>query len=74
MNKILTILFLIIALAGCAKEPPFDPVKAFQDAEDDMRKENFEKARKNYQAIEEKYPDNVHASNPSHEAVEFPHL
>ncbi len=45
-------------LAACAaKEPPFDPVKAFQDAEEDMRKEAFEKARKNYQAIQEKSPD-----------------
>ncbi len=57
MNKIPSILFLIMVLAGCAKEPPFDPAKAFQAAEEDMRKENFEKARKNYQAIEEKSPD-----------------
>ncbi len=57
MNKILSILFLIV-LAGCAaKEPPFDPATAFRDAEEDMRKQNFEKARKNYQAIEEKSPD-----------------
>ncbi len=57
MKKIFSILFLVV-LAGCAgKEPPFDPVKAFRDAEEDMRKENFEKARKNYQAIEEKSPD-----------------
>ncbi len=57
MKKILSILFLIV-LAGCAaKEPPFDPAKAFQDAEEDMRQASDEKARKNYQAIEEKSPD-----------------
>lgn len=57
MKKILSILFLVV-LAGCAaKEPPLDPVTAFRDAEEDMRKQNYEKARKNYQAIEEKSPD-----------------
>ncbi len=57
MKKILSILFLVILAACAAKEPPFDPVKAFHDAEEDMRKEAFEKARKNYQAIQEKSPD-----------------
>lgn len=57
MKKILAIAFLVF-LAGCAaKEPPFDPVTAFREAEEDMRKEDFEKARKNYQAIQEKSPD-----------------
>ncbi len=57
MKKLLSILFLFVLAACAAKEPPFDPVKAFRDAEEDMRKEAFEKARKNYQAIQEKSPD-----------------
>ncbi len=57
MKKIFAILFLAV-IAGCAaKEPPFDPVTAFREAEEDMHKEAFEKARKNYQAIQEKSPD-----------------
>ena len=57
MKKILIISMLIL-LAGCAsKEPPFDPVTAFQDAEKNMLKENFEKARKEYQEIQKKSPD-----------------
>ncbi|MGE5173118.1 MAG: outer membrane protein assembly factor BamD [Betaproteobacteria bacterium] len=57
MKKILIILFLA-AIAGCAaKEPPFDPATAFREAEGYMHKESFEKARKNYQAIQEKSPD-----------------
>lgn len=56
MKKLLIILLLIL-LAGCAKEPPFDPVVWAKDAEESMRKEDFEKARKKYQEIEEKYPD-----------------
>ncbi len=57
MRKILLILFLI-SLAGCATvEPPFDPVAVFKQAEENMRKSAFEKARKNYQEIQEKSPD-----------------
>jgi outer membrane protein assembly factor BamD len=57
MKKILVISMLIF-IAGCAaKEGPFDPATAFHDAEVNMRKENFEKARKEYQEIQEKSPD-----------------
>ena len=57
MNKIFSMLVLL-ALAGCAaKEPPFDPVTSFKDAEAAMRGGDYEKARKNYQKIEEKSPD-----------------
>ena len=57
MKKIISIVVLAL-LAGCAaKEPPFDPVAAFKNAEESMRKENFEKARKGYQEIQEKSPD-----------------
>jgi outer membrane protein assembly factor BamD len=57
MKKILTI-FLLMLLAGCAaKDPPFDPVVAFKAAEESMRKESFEKARKGYQELQEKSPD-----------------
>ncbi len=57
MKKLHSILFLVVLAACAAKEPPFDPVKAFRDAETDMQSGNYEKARKNYQAIEEKSPD-----------------
>lgn len=56
MKKILLIA-LIAALASCAKEPPFDPVAVFKDAEEKMRKERYEDARKGYQEIQEKAPD-----------------
>jgi outer membrane protein assembly factor BamD len=56
MKKILAIL-LLMTFIGCAKEPPFDPVVWFKDAEESMRKEDFEKARKKYQEIQEKSPD-----------------
>ena len=56
MKKILTILLLVL-FAGCAKAPPFDPIVAFKSAEESMRKEDFEKARKLYQEIQEKSPD-----------------
>ncbi len=51
------ILFLSLLAACAAKEPPFDPLVAFKDAEESMRKKDFEKARKNYQEIQEKSPD-----------------
>ncbi len=59
MKKILLILPLIFfILAGCAeKQEPFDPVAVFKEAETNMRKESFEKARKGYQEIQEKSPD-----------------
>ncbi len=60
MKKIPLILFTILFLffTGCAeKQAAFDPLAAFKDAEDNMRRENFEKARKGYQEIQEKSPD-----------------
>ena len=57
MKKTLTI-FLLMLLAGCAaKEPPFDAAVVFKEAEESMRKEAFDKARKGYQDIQEKSPD-----------------
>jgi outer membrane protein assembly factor BamD len=56
MKKIVTI-FLLVLLAACAKEPPFDPVTKFKDAEEKMQKFKFEEARKAYQEIQEKAPD-----------------
>jgi outer membrane protein assembly factor BamD len=60
MKTLLTILLLIsstMSFVGCAKEPPFDPVVWFKDAEEKMRKDDFEAARKKYQEIQEKSPD-----------------
>lgn len=58
MKKIPLILVLLAAIAGCAsKEPPFDSVAVFKEAEESMRGESFEKARKGYQEIQEKSPD-----------------
>ncbi len=52
------IIVLLVLVAGCAeKKLPFDPVRVFNDAEQNMRDENFEKARKDYQEIQEKSPD-----------------
>jgi outer membrane protein assembly factor BamD len=57
MKKILA-LFLLMLLAGCTpKEPPFDAAVVFKEAEESMRTEAFEKARKGYQQIQEKSPD-----------------
>lgn len=56
MKKFITILFLAV-LAGCAKEPAFDPVAKFKDAEDKMQRFKYEDARKAYQEIQEKAPD-----------------
>ncbi len=57
MKKTFIILFLFL-LTGCAgKEPPFDAVATFREAEESMRKEAFEDARKKYQEIQEKSPD-----------------
>jgi outer membrane protein assembly factor BamD len=57
MKKILIIVLLAV-LAGCAaKEPPFDAVSVFRTAEENMRAKEFEKARKEYQQIQERSPD-----------------
>ncbi len=49
---------MLILVAGCgAKQVPFDPVARFNEAEELMRKESFEKARTAYQEIQEKAPD-----------------
>ncbi len=57
MKKIIFI-FLLVLFAGCAsKDAPFDAVTVFKEAEESMRKEDFEKARKRYQEIQEKSPD-----------------
>jgi len=57
MKKIITICLLTL-LAGCAaKTPPFDAAVSFKNAEESMRQESFEKARKGYQEIQEKSPD-----------------
>jgi outer membrane protein assembly factor BamD len=56
MKKFIFILLLAL-FAGCGKEPPFDPVEKFKDAEKDMQKLKFEEARKAYQEIQEKAPD-----------------
>ncbi len=57
MKRLFPILLLVV-LAGCATtEPPFNSSAAFTSAEEDMHKENFEKARKRYQEIQEKSPD-----------------
>ncbi len=59
MNKSsIIIICLLIFTAGCAaKEGPFDAATVFAKAEENMRKENFEKARKGYQEIQEKAAD-----------------
>jgi outer membrane protein assembly factor BamD len=51
-------MLLLVLFAGCAaKEPPFDAAAVFKEAEESMRTEAFEKARKGYQQIQEKSPD-----------------
>jgi len=58
MKKIPLLILLLAAVIGCAsKEPPFDGIAVFKAAEESMRKEEFEKARKGYQEIQEKSPD-----------------
>ncbi len=58
MKKIFAILILLL-LAGCgaSKQSAFDPAARFNEAEELMRKESFEKARGAYQEIQEKAPD-----------------
>ncbi|HEY6009962.1 MAG TPA: outer membrane protein assembly factor BamD [Nitrospirota bacterium] len=58
MKNLILSMFMIAALAACASvEKPFDPVAVFKQAEESMRKSDFEKARKSYQEIQEKSPD-----------------
>lgn len=57
MKKLLSLLLLVV-LAGCAeKQEVFDPTALFQQAEESMVKGSYEKARKDYQQIQEKAPD-----------------
>ena len=53
----LVLLPILLGLAACAKEPVFDPVTKFRDAEDKMQRFKYEDARKAYQEIQEKAPD-----------------
>src|SRR3990172_9495949 len=57
MKKTLITLLLVLLAACGSKEVPFDPVVRFNEAEELMRKESFEKARAAYQEIQEKAPD-----------------
>ncbi len=57
MKRIL-LLILLLSLASCAaKEPPFDPVAKFREAEQKMQHFKYEEARKDYQEIQENAPD-----------------
>jgi outer membrane protein assembly factor BamD len=57
MKKLLSVLLLVV-LTGCAeKQEVFDPTALFKQAEESMVKGSFEKARKDYQQIQEKAPD-----------------
>jgi outer membrane protein assembly factor BamD len=57
MKKLLSVLLLVV-LAGCAeKQEVFDPTALFRQAEESMAKRSFEKARKDYQLIQEKAPE-----------------
>jgi len=57
MKKYLSVLLLVV-LAGCAeKQEVFDQAALFKQAEENMVKGSFEKARKDYQEIQEKAPD-----------------
>lgn len=57
MKKILAILLLTLITGCAAKEGPFDAAAKFAEAEKYMQKEDFERARKAYQEIQEKAPD-----------------
>jgi outer membrane protein assembly factor BamD len=60
MKKIslITPVLIVMVLAGCAeKKEVFDAAAVFKDAEGNMQKGAFEKARKGYQEIQEKSPD-----------------
>ena len=62
MKKLISILLLAL-LASCAKEPPFDLVAKFKEAEDKMQKFKYEDARKAYQEIQEKAPDRSYGAD-----------
>lgn len=56
--KSILIIILLAVLSGCAsKKPPFDMEAKFKEAEQAMKKENFEKARNAYKEIQENEPD-----------------
>lgn len=57
MKKTFIVLLLVMLAACAAKEPPFDALTTFKESEESMHKEEFEKARKGYQKIQEKSPD-----------------
>jgi outer membrane protein assembly factor BamD len=57
MKRTIAVLTLLLAAGCAAKEPPFDYVTVFKDAETSMQEQSFEKARKKYQEIQEKSPD-----------------
>jgi outer membrane protein assembly factor BamD len=56
-TKLLFIAFLALFTACASKEPPFDAIVSFKEAEESMKNADYEKARKRYQEIEEKSPD-----------------
>ncbi len=44
-------------MPDASKPPPYDAVAVFKEAEENMRNEAYEKARKGYQQMQEKSPD-----------------
>jgi outer membrane protein assembly factor BamD len=58
------LILLLLALSGCAaKDLPFDPVAKFKEAEEKMKDEKYEDARKAYQEIQEKAPDRSYSAD-----------
>jgi outer membrane protein assembly factor BamD len=57
MKKAIPLILALLVAACAAKEPPFDAVAKFQEAEAKMRGFKYEEARKAYQEIQEKAPD-----------------
>jgi outer membrane protein assembly factor BamD len=58
MTRLIFRVLIFAVIAGCATvEKPFDAVAVFKQAEENMRKSDFEKARKSFQEIQEKSPD-----------------
>ncbi len=61
MKKLFIIIILLALFAGCApKEPPFNAAATFSKGEENMQSGEFEDARKEYQAIQEKSPDRTY--------------